>query len=84
MDTAFGGLFPMRWRFAWTGAPFLTCVHLGTGSAYDKKDAARIKDVKLWSDAFYKLVKQHPELGKFLADTQKLIIVIDGEIYRIQ
>jgi len=57
---------------------------LWTDSAYEKKDAAKIKDVKLWSDAFYKLVKKHPELGKFLADTQKLIIVIDGEIYRIQ
>ena len=57
---------------------------LWTDSAYEKKDAAKIKNVKLWSDAFYKLVKKHPELGKFLADTQKLIIVIGGEIYRIQ
>ncbi len=57
---------------------------LWTDSTYDKKDAAKITDIKLWSDAFHKLAKEHPEIGKYLADTKKLIVVIDSEIYRIR
>ena len=57
---------------------------LWTDSAYDKKDAAKIKEIKLWSDAFFALVKEHPELGKFIAESQKLIVVLGGEIYRIR
>ncbi len=53
-------------------------------SSYDKKDEAKIKDIKLWSDDFFALLKKHPELGRYVADTQKLIICVGGEVYRIQ
>jgi Ca-activated chloride channel family protein len=52
--------------------------------AFDKKDEAKAKDVKLWSDEFFALVKKYPELGKYVAASMKLIVVLDGEVYRIQ
>jgi len=55
---------------------------LWTDSAYDK--SAKVTDVKLWSDAFFALVKKHPELGKYVTGSQKLIVVLGGEAYRIQ
>ncbi len=53
-------------------------------STYDKKDEAKIKDIKLWSEEFFALVKKHPEVGKYVVETQKLIICVGEEIYRIQ
>jgi len=53
-------------------------------SSYDKKQEAKIKDVTLWSDEFFELLKKYPEIGKYLADTQKVILVLGGEIYRIR
>ena len=49
-----------------------------------QKDEAKIKDIKLWSDEFFALLKKHPELGRIIAETQKLIIIVGGEVYRIQ
>ena len=53
-------------------------------STYDKDAGTEVKDVALWSDEFFDLVKQHPELGKILGETQKVIVVIGDEAYRIQ
>ena len=53
-------------------------------STYDKANEARIKQIALWSDAFFALLRAHPELGRYVADSQKLIVCLGKEIYRIQ
>jgi Ca-activated chloride channel homolog len=53
-------------------------------STYDKKDEAKIVELKLWSDEFLALVKAHPEIGKYVTAHQKLIVVIGKKIYRIK
>ena len=53
-------------------------------STVDNPADPKIKDIKLWSDEFFALVKAHPELGKALTQTQRLIIRLGSDIYRIQ
>jgi len=53
-------------------------------STYDADAETEVKDVALWSDEFFALVKRHQELGRILAETQKAIVLIEDEAYRIQ
>jgi Ca-activated chloride channel family protein len=53
-------------------------------SEYDAKDKPEIKAVKLWSDDFLELARRHPVLGKVLTETDKVIICLGGEVYRIK
>ncbi len=53
-----------------------------TDSGYD--DKAKVTEVKLWSDEFFALLKKHPELGRIIAETQKVLVVLGGTAYRIE
>ena len=57
---------------------------LWVDSAYDAKDKARVKEIKLWSDEFFDLIRKHPEVSKVAAETQKFIICIGSEIYQVE
>jgi len=57
---------------------------LWVDSTYDEDAGTEVNNIALWSDKFFELVKQHPELGKILAETQKVIVIIGDEVYRIQ
>ncbi len=43
----------------------------------------RIVEVKAFSDDYFALLKKHPGIGRYLAEAQSIIIVIEGKVYKI-
>ena len=43
----------------------------------------KIVEVKPFSDEYFALLKKHPGIGRYLAEAQPIIIVIEGKVYKI-
>jgi len=53
-------------------------------SLYDEaKQKDKIVEVKPFSDAYFALLKKHPGIGRYLAEAKPMVIVVDGEVYKI-
>jgi Ca-activated chloride channel homolog len=50
---------------------------------FDEKDRAKIVEVKYFSDEYFGLLGKHKEIGKYLAARLKMVLCIDGKVYRI-
>lgn len=66
--------------------------HIGSKTFYLKgglwidsafKDDMKIKEVKYLSDEYFALLKEKPALAKYLSAAEKIIIVFEGECYKI-
>jgi len=44
---------------------------------------AQIIEVKAFSDEYFALLKKHPGIGRYLAEGEPIIIVIEGKVYKI-
>jgi Ca-activated chloride channel family protein len=40
--------------------------------------------IALWSDEFFHLVRLHPDIGRILTETRKVVLRVDGRILRIE
>jgi Ca-activated chloride channel family protein len=52
-------------------------------SEFEERDRARLVAVKPFSDEYFALIEKHADIGKYLASGLKLVICIEGEVYRI-
>ncbi|HUT36841.1 MAG TPA: VIT and VWA domain-containing protein [Planctomycetota bacterium] len=53
-------------------------------SLYDEaRDKAKIVEVKAFSDEYFALLKKHPGIGRYLAEAQPVVLVIEGNVYKI-
>lgn len=52
-------------------------------SLFDDKDRDKILDIKYFSDEYFGLVDKHKEIGKYLAAKLKIVLCMDGKVYRI-
>ena len=44
---------------------------------------AKTIEVKAFSDEYFALLRKHPGIGRYLAEGQPIVIVIEGKVYRI-
>ncbi len=53
-------------------------------SLYDEaRDKGKIVEVKAFSDDYFALLKRHPGIGRYLAENQPIVLVIEGKVYKI-
>jgi Ca-activated chloride channel family protein len=53
-------------------------------SLYDEaRDKAKTIEVKAFSDEYFALLKKHPGIGRYLAEGKPMILVFDGNVYKI-
>ena len=53
-------------------------------SLYDEaKDRDKIIEIKAFSDEYFALVREHPRLGRYLAEGKPMVIVLGGKVYKI-
>ncbi|MDD5455260.1 MAG: VIT domain-containing protein [Candidatus Ratteibacteria bacterium] len=43
----------------------------------------KVKEIKYFSEEYFKLLKEKPELGRYFAVGEKVVVVLDGICYRI-
>jgi len=53
-------------------------------SLYEDTDKARLRDIRLWSEAFFALVRRYRDVGAVLMETSDVILFLDGVPYRIR
>ena len=53
-------------------------------SLYDEaRDRGKIVEIKALSDEYFALVRQHPAMGRYLAEGKPMVIVFEGKVYKI-
>ncbi len=53
-------------------------------SLYDEaKHKDKIIEIKAFSDEYFALVRKHPGLGRYLAEGKPMVIVLEGNVYKI-
>jgi len=44
---------------------------------------AKIIEIRFLSDAYFALLKKHPEIGRYLAEAKPMLLVLAGDVYRV-
>lgn len=47
------------------------------------KDGMKIEEIKCWSKEYFDLLKQKPELGKYFAIAESVLVVFEGKGYQV-
>ena len=54
-----------------------------TDSEFKEGSTLPVTEVKFGSDAYFNLLKQKPQLGEFFSLGEKVLVILEGRIYRV-